>query len=82
MVRGSTVVLITASTSRDVALVADFLLQRGLKPIMVLLDAASFGGPPGSDELGESIKLLSIPMRMVKNEMDLSVALSDNNYRG
>ena len=82
MVRGSTVVLITASISREVAVVGDFLLQRGLKPIMVLLDAASFGGQPGSAELGESIKLLSIPVRMVKNEMDLSVALSDNYSRG
>ena len=54
----------------------DFLIQRGLKPILVLLDAASFGGKPGSEELATSIELLGVPYRMVKNGMDLSVALS------
>jgi uncharacterized protein (DUF58 family) len=77
MVRGSTVVLITSSTSREVALIGDFLLQRGLKPVAVLMDTSTFGGPPGSDALAESIKLLGIPYRMVKNEMDLSAALSN-----
>jgi uncharacterized protein (DUF58 family) len=82
MVRGSTVVLITSNTSREVALVSDFLLQRGLKPIAVLLDTLSFGGPPGSDELAQNIKLLGIPFRIVKNEMDLSMALSNDYSRG
>jgi uncharacterized protein (DUF58 family) len=81
MVRGSTVVLVTPSTSREVALIGDFLLQRGLKPIAVLLDASTFGGPPGSEELAENIKLLGIPSRIIKNEMDLSAALSDNYTR-
>jgi uncharacterized protein (DUF58 family) len=79
MVRGSTVVLITASTSREVALIVDFLLQRGLKPIVVIIDASSFGGPEGSAQLVESIKILGVPHRVLKNEMDLSNALS-NSY--
>lgn len=79
MVRGSTVVLITASTSSEVALMVDFLLQRGLKPIVVIIDAASFGGSPGSAQLAESIKILGVPHRLIKNEMDLSNALS-NSY--
>lgn len=78
MVRGSTVVLITPSSSREVALMVDFLIQRGLKPIIVLLDASSFGGPPGVDQLVASIKLLGVPYRIVKNDMDLSAALSDS----
>ena len=77
MVRGSTVVLITPSTSRKVALVADFLIQRGLKPIIVLLEAASFGGLPGTDELAKSIKLLGVPLRIIGKDADLSAALSD-----
>jgi hypothetical protein len=82
MVRGSTVVLITSSTSREVALIADFLLQRGLKPIAVLIDAESFNGPPGTKLLAENIKLLGVPYRLVKNEMDLSATLSDGYTRG
>ena len=79
MVRGSTVVLITPSSSREVALMVDFLLQRGLKPIVVILDASTFGGHRGVGQLVESIKLLGVPYRLIKNEMDLSVALS-NGY--
>lgn len=82
MVRGSTVVLITSSTSREVALICDFLLQRGLRPITILLDALSFGGPPGSEELAVNIKLLGIPYRIIKNEMDLSAALSNGYAKG
>jgi uncharacterized protein (DUF58 family) len=81
MVRGSTVVLITSSTSREVALIGDFLLQRGLRPIVVLIDASTFGGPPGVEQLVESIKLLGVPYRMVKNEVDLSAALSNGYTR-
>jgi uncharacterized protein (DUF58 family) len=76
MVRGSTVVLITPSTSKEVALMVDFLLQRGLKPIVVIIDASTFGGSDGAELLVESIKLLGVPHRLIKNEMDLSDALS------
>ena len=82
MVRGSTIVLVTPSTSKEVALVGDFLIQRGLKPIMILIDAESFNGPPGTDELANRIKLLGIPYRIIRNDMDLSVALSDGYARG
>jgi uncharacterized protein (DUF58 family) len=79
MVRGSTVVLITPSTSRRVALVVDFLIQRGLKPIIVLLDAASFGGIPGTDDLAKSIELLGVPIRIIGKDADLATVLS-NGY--
>jgi uncharacterized protein (DUF58 family) len=82
MVRGSTVVLITSSTSKDVALTVDFLLQRGLKPIIVIIDAATFGGVAGSEQLVDDIKLLGVPQRVVKNEMDLNEALSNGYARG
>jgi uncharacterized protein (DUF58 family) len=82
MVRGSTVVLITSSTSTEVALIVDFLLQRGLKPIAVLIDAATFGADASSEKLLERIKLLSVPHRLIKNEMDLAVALSNDHARG
>jgi uncharacterized protein (DUF58 family) len=76
MVRGSSVVLITPATTRDVALVVDFLMQRGLKPVVVLLDASTFGGKQMADPLLDSIKLLGIPHRVVKCDIDLSTALS------
>jgi uncharacterized protein (DUF58 family) len=79
MVRGSTVVLITPSTSRRVAVVVDFLIRRGLKPIVIFLDAETFGGPPGTAELAQSIKLLGVPYRIIGKDSDLSAALSNDH---
>ena len=81
MVRGSTVVLITPSVDREIPLVVDYLLQRGLKPVVVLLEAASFGGKPGTEALIGGIKLLGVPTRVVKNGADLETALSNGHYR-
>jgi uncharacterized protein (DUF58 family) len=81
MVRGSTVVLITPSCSSEVALTVDFLLQRGLKPILVILDASTFGGAQEIGQLADSILMLGVPHRVIKNEVDLSTALS-NGYVG
>lgn len=81
MVRGSTIVLITPSTFREVAIVVDFLIQRGLKPIVILLDVLSFGGPPGTDKLAENIKLLGTPYRIIRKDDDISAALSNSQSR-
>jgi len=81
MVRGSTVVLITPSIFSKVTLVVDFLLQRGLKPIVVLLDAYSFGGASGTDRLAESIKYMGVPYRIIRKDADLSAVLSESYQR-
>jgi uncharacterized protein (DUF58 family) len=81
MVRGSTIVIITSSTSHEVALVVDFLIQRGLKPIIVLVDASSFGGPQGTETLAANIKLMGVPYRLITNGVDISAALSDSYLR-
>ncbi len=74
--RGSTVVLITPSFYEEIAIICDYLLRRGLRPIAVLLDASSFGGLRGTDRLVENLKTLGIPVSRVANGDDLEVALS------
>lgn len=74
--RGSTVVIITPSVRMEVALAVDLLVRRGLRPIAVLLDAASFGGPGGSAELAMAIKALNVPVYRVVNGADLSQVLN------
>ena len=81
MVRGSTVVLITASVDKDVALTVDFLRQRGLKPVAVLIEAVSFGGRSGTDELAANLRVLGVPVRMVANGCDLEAVLSNNGFQ-
>jgi uncharacterized protein (DUF58 family) len=74
--RGSTVVIITPSVSEDVIFVFDHLARRGLRPIAVLINSASFGGPTGTDILVEQVKSLGLPVRRVDSDLELSVALS------
>lgn len=76
--RGSTVILITASTNPEIVVSADFLLRRGLRPIALLLDASTFSGPEGTDLLSERFRLLNIPIRKIRcNEpLESSLAVS------
>lgn len=76
--RGSTVILITASTNPEIVVSADFLLRRGLRPIALLLDASTFSGPDGTDLLSERFRLLNIPIRKIRcNEpLESSLAVS------
>jgi hypothetical protein len=74
--RGSTVIVVTPSTEDDVALAVDLLSQRGLRPIVVLVDAASFGGAPGTGGLADAVTAVGAPVCQVGNGDDLSTALS------
>ena len=78
--RGSTLVLITPSVQEEVALAVDVLLRRGVRPVVVLLDAASFGGPPGTASLASAISALGISVYQIANGVDLGIALSTNGY--
>jgi len=51
LARGSTVVLITASAEQQLLNVVMELIQRGLKPVVILIDQVSFGGSQDPAEL-------------------------------
>lgn len=74
--RGSTAILITPSTSSSVYRTVDLLTRRGLRPLVVLIDAASFGGFFSSQRLAESLRMLDIPYCEIKEGQDLSAVLS------
>jgi uncharacterized protein (DUF58 family) len=76
IVRGSTVIIVTPSANEELALVADLLSRRGLRPVIVLLDAASFGGPGDTKSLADAISGFGVPVCRVKNGDDLAAALS------
>jgi uncharacterized protein (DUF58 family) len=76
LTRGSTVILITPDVGNELALAVDTLLQRGLRPVVVLIDAASFGGAPGTAELAGSIAAMNVSACQVTNGADLGAALS------
>lgn len=81
MTRGSTVILITPSVQPQIAIIVDYLIQRGLRPIVVLLDAESFGGFHGTDDLAFKIRSLGVPLRIVRYGEELETTLSADGHR-
>lgn len=74
--RGSTVIFVTPSSSENIYRTADMLLRRGLRPVAVLIDAATFGGYFSSDKLHASLCALNVPSCLVKDGDELSEVLS------
>ncbi|NUM49396.1 MAG: DUF58 domain-containing protein [Anaerolineales bacterium] len=73
--RGSTVILITPTVREQFAFTLEFLNRRGLRPIVVLLDAETFGGAPGSTKLAHMVKAMGVPVRRVENGKDIREGL-------
>jgi uncharacterized protein (DUF58 family) len=75
--RGSTVVIITPDTGDGITLSVELLLRRGMRPVVVLLDASTFGGKKGVERLENDLKILGVPVSKIANGDDLSAKLSD-----
>jgi uncharacterized protein (DUF58 family) len=73
--KGSTIILVTPSTQPEVILAANELLLHGMRPVVVLIDASSFGGLKGTDKLQSSLLTQAIPVFKVANHDDLKTAL-------
>ena len=74
--RGSTVVLVTPNGSDLIYKTTDILLRRGLRPVAVLVDGATFGGYISMDRLEASLRLLGIPVYRIHRSDDLAETLS------
>jgi uncharacterized protein (DUF58 family) len=74
--RGSTVVMITPSSSELVYRAADMITRRGLRPVVVLVDAATFGGFHNPDAIVEPLQALGVPYCRISEDDDLSEVLS------
>jgi len=75
--RGSTVVIISPAMNRDNDVIVDFLVQRGLRPVFIYIDAGTFGGPHyDSSEVSFRFKAMGIPFRRISYGVDLGIALS------
>jgi uncharacterized protein (DUF58 family) len=78
MPRASTVVLVSPTTDRLMGVAVDALLMRSMKPILVHVDAESFGGMPGGLELADTIRRRSIPVVLLRKGDDLKQALESS----
>ena len=75
LVRGTTLVIVTASTDTLWVQEAQILSRRGIRPMCVFIDPRSFGGEKSSDEIRGRLKLAKIPTIYVRKDDDLSIAL-------
>jgi uncharacterized protein (DUF58 family) len=76
LAKGSSAILLTATTSTDLLFVADDLQRRNLRPVVVLMVAESFGGAPGTDKIAARLEQQRVPVRLVECGANLSEALS------
>ena len=77
--RSSTVVLITPASGDGVALTAEFLTRRGMRPVVVLLDANTFGGVSGAARVENELKIMGVPVCRIAHGDDLTARLSDQS---
>lgn len=80
--KGSTVVLITASTTSSVLIAANELLLRSMYPVVVLIDSASFGGSESPDELEASLAVQGIITYRIRKDDDLKTILDAGSAAG
>jgi uncharacterized protein (DUF58 family) len=66
ILRGSTAVLISASTHESIVGTADALQQRGIRPVVILIDPVGFGGPEGIRSTEMSLRVRNIAVAMVE----------------
>ncbi|MDX9863802.1 MAG: DUF58 domain-containing protein [Anaerolineaceae bacterium] len=81
--RGSVVVLVTTSLTADLAGSVEQILWRDLRPVVVVVDAHSFGAEPPKDEEAAFIRLQgrNVPVVLVRRGDSLKAALESGFSR-
>lgn len=78
--RGTTLVVVTASTRVDWIPSAQTLTRRGIRPLCVLIDAQSFGGTVSPEETLKRLQIARVPTVVVQRGDDIGRALSQTRY--
>lgn len=76
LARGTTVVAISASAREEWVEAALYLNDRGIRVFAILLDAASFGGPSGTDLLKDRLEAAGMPAVILREGFPLAEALN------
>jgi uncharacterized protein (DUF58 family) len=74
--QGSSIILITPTTSLDLLIVAEDIQRRNLRPVVILLAAETFDGGKGTDKVARQLLEQQIPVCMIYCDADLGQALT------
>lgn len=74
--QGSSAVIITPNARPELLLAVDDLQRRYMRPLVVLIDAKSFGGFGGADKLAEQLRARRVPFCLIRCGDDIGQALS------
>ncbi len=74
--RRSSVILVTPTTRPGLLQAVDDLQLRHLHPIVILLEALTFGGPKGTEPLVDALRERRVPVHVIACGDNLSQALS------
>lgn len=77
--RGTTLVIVTASTDPTWVHEAQILIRRGVRPVCVLIDPESFGADASIDDVQVALQTANIPTSVVRQYDDLTTVLAQRN---
>jgi uncharacterized protein (DUF58 family) len=80
MARGTTMILITPSNDEKLFTVVMELVQRGLIPVVILIDQSSFGGEAEASVLEEKLTRQGVMTFTIKADDQLKSALESPKY--
>ena len=76
MMRGTSIIVVTASLEPRWVQELRMLKRRGIRPLCVFIDPASFGGAQASDDLLASLQLFRIPHLHLRMDDDIADTLT------
>jgi uncharacterized protein (DUF58 family) len=79
--RGTTVIVVTTTTSHEWLGAARQQMRRGLRVVTVFVNPSSFGGPRSSAPLAELLRAAGMDTYLVNNGDDLTAVLSSGRAR-
>lgn len=75
LTRGTTLVIVTSSVDEKWITGAQVLARKGIRPLCVLVDPSTFGGPVSPDNVRAMLRLAKIPTIVIQRGDDLGAAL-------
>jgi uncharacterized protein (DUF58 family) len=79
--RGTTVIVVTPTTSQNWVAAARQQMRRGLRMVTVLINPGSFGGPRSNSALYQLLQAMGVSTYLINNGDDISGVLSSGHAR-